>query len=229
MADRFMPSESWRARRSDGFFEGGLARLGLAGGAVIGLLGLAYGGYAMLGHSTRALPVVEADQRPMRVRPDNPGGMQVIGAEEHVAGTVVVTAPPPEAPAPQALRAKIRAEAALARPVVQSVSIVSPPPVPAAPIASMPERAARPAPSASGMQVQLAAATSEQGARSEWQRLSHHMPVLFAARQPVVQRADRGGHVIYRLRTGAFADTASANAFCVQIRAAGADCSLASF
>ena len=79
------------------------------------------------------------------------------------------------------------------------------------------------------MLVQLAALGSEQAAQTEWQRLAKRMPDLLQDRQPVVQRAEKDGNPIWRLRTGGFADIAEATGFCGKVRAKGADCSLASF
>ena len=240
MADRLnIPAGSWRPRPRGSFIDPQVKRIGVVAAGLAAVLGLGFGGYSLVVHRPHTVPVIEADSRPIRVRPDNPGGMQVVGADELVgSGTgPAAMAPPPEVPAPQALRAKINAET---HPAMQPVSMVSPPAEPSSPISSMPEQrapaAARPAllakPSsapATGTQVQLAALESEQAAMMEWQRLSHRMPDLLSARQPAVQRAERDGKSIYRLRTGGFADIASATAFCVQVRSKGAGCSIASF
>ena len=77
--------------------------------------------------------------------------------------------------------------------------------------------------------VQLAAVASEQAAQAEWQRLSKRMPDLLGARKPTVQRVDRDGRTIWRVRTGGFADLAEATSFCARVRAKGASCSIAAF
>ncbi len=55
------------------------------------------------------------------------------------------------------------------------------------------------------------------------------MPGLLDSHQPAVQRAERSGKTIFRLRTGGFTDVASATAFCAQVRSKGAGCTIASF
>jgi hypothetical protein len=218
--------------------------------------------------------VIEADSRPVRVKPANPGGLEVSGGDDAILSGIddgqQGTAPPPETPAPQALQAaeaKAHAQADAARlaaaappaplPATQAIeralvpqpaqpaSLSSPAaaaaPSPAA-LSAMPEQrpapprlAAKPAvpiapqPAAGAMQVQLAALASEEGAMTEWQRLSHKMPDLLAARHPAVSRSERDGKTFYRLRTGGFSDVAQATQFCERVKAKGGGCSVASF
>jgi len=97
----------------------------------------------------------------------------------------------------------------------------TPPPVAAAVI---PALSGQPAPTAGGRRVQLAAVDSEAAAAAEWDRLSHRMPELLSGRHPEVTRFERDGHVFYRLRTSGFADAATANNFCNEVKAKGAHC-----
>jgi hypothetical protein len=77
--------------------------------------------------------------------------------------------------------------------------------------------------------VQLAAVTSEDSARNEWQLLSKRMPDLLNGRQPVFSHTEREGHTFWRVRTTGFADVAQARAFCDHVRAKGAGCSVVEF
>lgn len=212
-----------------------------------GVLLTGMGGWALLGHRPSAVPVIEADGRPLRVKPDNAGGMQVSGADEQVmgdqAGRPHAMAPRAEAPLPQALRAQLQpsaapGEATAAQPVPAAASPgVSPlpdtPRVPARAAAA----AARPAaPAAAGTAsgagvtlVQLAAVDTEQTAQAEWQRLARRMPDALGDRRLVLQRAERDGKAVWRVRTGGFADVADATAFCARLRAKGASCTIAAF
>ncbi len=168
-----------------------------------------------------------------------------------------VMAPAPEAPAIAALNAPAPAPApaplpapsasqiaeatapAALSPVPAPVAtpapaIASKPPAPvAAPvIASVPAVLAHSAPAGSkpgAALVQLAAVGSEEAAMSEWQRLARRYPDLLATRHPSVSRTEHNGKTYWRLRTGGFADIASATSFCGLVKQRGANCALASF
>jgi hypothetical protein len=131
-------------------FAGGL------GAVLVALIGAS----AVIGHRGNEVPVVAADARPIRVKPDNPGGMKIDGAENDVFSGGSDTAdsklaPPPEKPDAKALRTA----AAPAPPVVQtqaSTVVASPAPAakqaapasgpsPARPVIAASEPAAKPA------------------------------------------------------------------------------------
>ncbi len=203
-----------------------------------------------------AIPVILADSRPLRVKPDNPGGLQVPGASESVLadqgdGQTEALAGPPEKPDPLALRAQQQAQqqasvpqaapapaapavvpASLSPPAI-AAPVAPPPPIPAAPIqrpaATRPAEPRRVAAAEHDMRVQFAALPSEGAAKAEWERLSRRMPDLLGGRQPQVVRTEHGGHVYWRLRTGGFSDNVEAVLFCERVRAKGAGCSVASF
>ncbi len=249
------PTESWRPQRRDSIFDPQMRRTALlaVGGVVVVALGVA--GYLALPRHSTGIPVIEADSRPLRVKPDNPGGMQVIGVEEQSAtGQSDVMAAPPEAPQVQALRAQIQAARQAAAPppppvmpavitpsqppVSQQAALPVPLPVPAQRVVLPPVMTRAPAirppvaavpPSAGGTEVQLAAMETERAAMAEWSRLSKRMPELFASHHPSVFEAQRDGKTLYRLRTGGFADIAQATAFCTQVKSKGGGCAIASF
>jgi SPOR domain len=234
-------------------------RLALIAGGLGGVLLLVVGGWSMVGHRSTTVPVIQADTRPIRVKPENPGGMQVAGANEDIMSGDPDTnsgklAPPPEVPEPQALRAPPRPPPA-PRPVV-AAPVPAPPPVPlaiapapkAAPAAIVPamakpaaapdKHAAAVAPAAptdrttqagKATLVQLAAVSSEEAAKTEWQRLEKRMPELLGHRQPAISRIARDGQALWRVRTGGFGDLAEATVFCERVRAKRAGCSVADF
>ena len=236
-------SASYRARRVGPEPQMRIAMFAAAG--LGGLLLIGMGGWAMMGRRPATVPVIEADSRPLRVKPENPGGMQIAGADEVEANdSNNRMAPSAEAPAPQALRAQMQQgvaatasagvvagpAAVAAGPVSPGVSPLPDTPArvqPAARVAA-PAVAARPA-AGGGTQVQLAAVETEALAQSEWQRLAKRMPDLLGDRKLSVQRADREGHAVWRVRTGGFADVAEATGFCTKVRAKGGACAIASF
>ena len=219
----------------------------IAAAGLGGLLLVGMGGWAMMGRRPAVIPVIEADSRPLRVKPENPGGMQIAGADETEANdSNSRMAPSTEAPAPQALRAQMQQSvpapsaptaAAGIIPTVTTPAVVQPGVSPLPDTPARPQPAARaltpavaPRPAATGgTQVQLAAVETEAAAQSEWQRLAKRMPDLLNDRRLSVQRADREGHPVWRVRTGGFADVAEATGFCTKVRAKGGACAIASF
>jgi hypothetical protein len=237
---------SYRAQTGTG--DGMTRKLMVAAVVLGGALLAGMGGWALLGHRSAAVPLIEADGRPLRVKPDNAGGMQVAGADEQVmgdqAGRPQAMAPRAEAPAPQALRAQLQPpavagpDAVRAAPAGPSPAAPSPAalssgasPLPDTPRTAGPAaRPASPAGVAAGVTlVQLAAVDTEQVAQAEWQRLARRMPDILGDRRPVLQRAERDGKAVWRVRTGGFADVADATAFCARLRAKGASCTIAAF
>jgi hypothetical protein len=240
-------SASYRVQRRTSM-DASTRRLALLSGGLGGILVLIVGFWSVSGHRDGAIPVIQADRTPLRVKPENPGGMQVSNLnEDFLSGTgdtkVQATAPAPEQPDPKALRA----QAVPVKPA-PAATITAPPPAPAAvarpapaPVVARPAVATRPAPVAvveraepapstgHGPQVQLGALSSEQAAHAEWERLSRRMPGLLARRRPEVARADINGRVYWRLRTAGFQDAAQASNFCEQVRQMGGDCSVAAF
>ncbi len=243
---------SYRVSLSASRMDAATKRLAIAAAAIGGALLLLVGVWSLGGHRGGGVPVVEADSRPLRTKPDQPGGMQVAGENETILSGVTrgkdAMAPPPEIPAPQALKAEADQQLA-----VKTAAAAAPDPVALTPPATLPDAAAEPvAPVTAaiaapeqpvarpamvkpavaalpGAAVQLAALGSEQAALVEWQRLAHKMPALLGDRHPAVLRADHDGKTYYRLRTGGFTDIAQATAFCEQVRAKGAGCALARF
>lgn len=217
---------------------GGLAAMLVAGGAIA--WGLSRGG------GIRAVPLIEADARPFKVRPDDPGGLRVPNQDELIfersrgssaQPPAARLAPEPEAPRIDALRAQVAqppqpAAAPAATPgatpvpagrVPAPAAAPQPAPQASAPAAPPPARAT-PAPNGA-IRIQLGALTSEEAARAEWDRLARRHPDLLGAFRPQVVRFERDGQpTLHRLRTGGFADAASASAHCERLRAERVPC-----
>lgn len=248
MSDAVIQRPSYRVEREPSKLPWRM--LAIAGGllGVVALGGLGWWAVRSIGGAS-SVPVVEADPRPFKVRPDDPGGLRVPNQSELILerpaqraqgnqqGRPTTVAPGAEAPDLGGLRA-----AATARPAPPAQPAT---PAPAAPPSALAQAQPLPAPQAVApaaapasapaaqparppgrVQVQLGALPTEEAARAEWERLTRRAPELFAGRSPQIVRLDRGeGQApLFRLRTGGLADQEAAAAFCEQVRARGGVC-----
>jgi hypothetical protein len=110
--DMATPSATWRVPRQPRGMDPDTKKLALIAAGVGGALVVLVGVWGAVGHRPAGVPVIAADSRPIRVRPENPGGLQVAGANDEILsggdtdGEAGKLAPPAEMPAPQALRAQ---------------------------------------------------------------------------------------------------------------------------
>jgi hypothetical protein len=177
-----------------------LVYLAAFGGFAI-LAGIA--AYSLTGRSGgNAVPVVQADTSPIKVRPENPGGMAVAPEEKPIDPNNSRLAPSTEEPNPQALMA-IQGPARTVVPPAQSVG-----------------------PRARSFTVQLSSAKSEADAQAAWDKLAKKMPELFGQHRALFQKTNETGPASWRLRTSGFTDTAQAKAFCDKVKAKGGQCSV---
>ncbi|MEO8713412.1 MAG: SPOR domain-containing protein [Acetobacteraceae bacterium] len=200
-------------------------RLALIAAGLGGALFVVLGVWSTLGggHSG-AVPVIAPPAGPMRVRPDNPGGLKVANDLILSGGLSDVgtdkLAPAPEAPDPQAL--KVPRAPRLAPP---PAPVVAKPPAPALPPPpAKPVAAATPA--AHAVQVQLAALPTREAAEVEWRIRAKRNASLLNGRTASFTDGTVNGQVWWRVRTGGFTDEAQARAFCEKLRAAGSACSV---
>lgn len=137
--DMSIPNSGYRANRPGryGRLRGGMdpatRRLIMFAGGLAGVLVCLIGASTLSGHRSSAVPVVTADSRPIRVKPDKPGGMQIDGAENEVfSGGVddrnAKLAPAAETPDPNGMRA-----AAMAPPATSPIAAEQAPPIAAKP------------------------------------------------------------------------------------------------
>ena len=108
--DISIPSPTYRVPRHSRGMDPATRKLALIAAGIGGTLLVVVGGWSMLGHRSHDVPVVQADSGPLRVKPANPGGLQVAGAGNEIFSggsdtDVEKLAPPPETPDPQGLRA----------------------------------------------------------------------------------------------------------------------------
>lgn len=232
---------SYRIARNQGM-DPYTKRLVLIASGIGGVLLLVLGAWQATGHRHGAVPVIEADSRPLRVKPDNPGGLAVSGQDDAILSGISSgkegLAPPPETPEPQALQAPSApppavpapaAPAAVVAPTAELAKAAPPAPAKPTPTTVAPATASATPGTKAVTVVQLAALPSEAGALAEWQRLSKRMPELLGSRKPAVVKISRDGKTFYRLRTSGFTTVAEAAGFCEQVRAKGAACAVATF
>lgn len=132
---------SYRVALSASRMDAATKRLAVIAAAIGGALLLLVGVWSLSGHrGAGGVPVVEADSRPLRTKPDQPGGMQVAGENETILSGVTggkdAMAPPPEVPAPQALKAEADQQLA-----VKTAAAAVPDPVALTPPATLPDAA----------------------------------------------------------------------------------------
>lgn len=72
--------------------------------------------------------------------------------------------------------------------------------------------------------VQLGAFDSADIAATEWARLTERFPDFFAGKDQLIQQAESGGRVFFRLRAIGFDDLSDARRFCAMLSAEGAAC-----
>jgi hypothetical protein len=199
------------------------------------------------------VPLIRADDRPTKIKPEQPGGMAVpdqnVSIYNEKPGTPPVEKllPPPEQPMPRPVPS--REPAATAGPIAfPPPTAAAPQPVPAATSAPQQQAAATPAPKAAAkpevkatpvaapvksvaagpVRLQLGALRSPEAAKEEWARLKREHPELLGKLTAVAVRADLGDKGIwYRVRTQEFADAAAADRLCTDLKKQKVGCSLA--
>jgi hypothetical protein len=155
--DISIPSPTYRVPRRSGGMDPATRKLAMIAAAIGGAMLVVVGGWTMLNHrSGQGVPIVQADSSPLRVKPVNPGGLQVAGAGNEIFSggsdtDVDKLAPPPETPDPQGLRAPPPKPAPLVHPPAPLAASQHPPepspalatqqipPPPALPIAAAPK------------------------------------------------------------------------------------------
>jgi sporulation related protein len=193
------------------------------------------------------VPLIRADERPTRVKPENPGGMEIPDRDKLIytqkRAAVEHLLPPAEKPmlrptAPQS-------------PAVQHV--LQPPPAPdgpdagaAAPVNAPPAQPQQPAAKSAGKnpppvssrsatqetrahstgaRLQLGSVRSEEAARNEWDRVRRANSDLLGDLSATPVRADLGDRgVYYRIQTG---PTAEADRICAELRHRNIGCIIA--
>ena len=234
MSDRIgFARPSYRPEPASGF-DPDMRRMAIIAAGLGGALFLVVATMSMFHRTHHGVPVIEALSGPVRVKPADPGGMKVMGADDAAPGAEKL-APEAERPQIAALHAKVKAaKGAEVKAATEAVTeagakpaaiVETPAPQKAAAMMSAPAVAIKP----SGVAVQLAAFDSADAAEKDWGHLAVKMPELLSMQRPDVIRAQLAGRPVWRLRTGNFATLADAATFCNRLRSHGSDCSIASF
>jgi hypothetical protein len=227
-----------------------LVALAVAGVSAAGL----WAAWRVAGHhgDDASVPIIRADDRPVKVPPANPGGMEVpdqdlyvLNHQQPADSRVEQLLPPPETPLPRPVPPPSAVAAEPSAPVSAPAAAVDAPAV-AAPAAAPPASAAAPvaAPAvalaavmpaapplvlaaASGFRLQVAAVRSPEVAQQEWARLKRSQADILGPLDVRTVRIDLGGRgVFYRIEAGPIADAAAAQRDCETLRQRKVGCIL---
>lgn len=183
---------------------------------VIGLIaiGLIVGGLFWMqnrdGAATRDAELIEAPEGAVKVKPDDPGGMEVQGKGDtsfatsegaDPSGNIDVSAVPEAPVQPKAAPAPVPAPTPITPPKAD--------PVPRTPTPAI----------APGATIQLGAFSSQAGANTAWKGLSARFKYLAPLTHSITP-VTAGGKTLYRLRASGM----GADDFCGRLRVAGETC-----
>jgi SPOR domain len=185
--------------------------------------GLRYGGGSA---GAADIPLIRADERPTKVKPENPGGMEFPDRDKLIytqkRGTVEHLLPPPEKPMPRLTASSAAAPSGSPQPSLVTAAAGAANPAPQAqaqqPAGKLPAKAGSAGAVAAKLavaqqtgdaRIQLASVRSEEAARQEWDRIRRANPDLLGSVSATSVRADLGEKgVYYRLQTAPIADAA---------------------
>jgi sporulation related protein len=185
------------------------------------------------------VPLIRADERPTKIKPENPGGMEVPDRDKLIytqkRGAVEHLLPPPEKPMPRPTAPSAAARSASPQPppapagagAANPAPLAPPQPPAGKPPAKAEVAAAKPATTqkTGGARIQLASVRSEEAARQEWDRLKRANPDLLGSVSATFVRADLGEKgVFYGLQTAPIAD---AERVCGELKRRNVGCIIA--
>lgn len=204
-----------------------------------------------------AVPLIRADDRPTKIKPDQPGGMKIpdqnVSLYNDKPAAVEKLLPQAEQPMPRPAPRQAAAPPAIEMPAANSPDAGSAPPAPqpatAAPAkpaakaaAAEPKAAAAPKPAAPAktavaaseaaangrIQVRLGSLRSPDAAREEWARLKRENADLLGNLKANAVRTDLGDKgIYYRIEAGPFGDAAAAERLCGELKRRNHGCILA--
>jgi len=193
------------------------------------------------------VPLIRADERPTRVKPERPGGMEIPDRDNLVYNparpAVEHLLPPPEKPLPRPTAPPAQAAAAgppqppaVAPPTPVTPAAVNQPQQLAAATSAAPPGTSPPLhppagqlpAKAGGTRLQLGSVRSEEAARQEWERIKRKNPDILGSLSAAPIRADLGDKgIYYRIQTAPVADPAAAERLCNQLKQRDIGCIIA--
>jgi hypothetical protein len=197
--------------------------------AALSLMGVFAGGLWFAYHQglrhasvgTADVPLIRADDRPTKIKPEKPGGMEVPDRDKLIytqkRSAVEHLLPPPEKPMPRpappsAHPARAELTPAPAAPAAASATPAIPQPAAKPTAKGNPAPAKGPTPEVAsaqgrGARLQLGSLRSEQAAQHEWDRLRRANSDLLGSLTANPVRTDLGEKgVYYRIQTAPMAD-----------------------
>ncbi|HTZ78684.1 MAG TPA: SPOR domain-containing protein [Stellaceae bacterium] len=213
-------------------------------------------GYKVTSHEPGRgeVPLLRADTQPIKVKPEDPGGMEIpnrnrLVFDQKASETTERLLPPPETPLPRPAppppeptatpEAPQPAVAQAAAPVAPAAAAPAPPP--AAPAQQQPAAVAEQHPPQSaalppalkgtaigrGYRLQVGAVRTAESAAQEWARIKRQNGDLVGSLGVATERVDLGDKgVFYRIQAGPLADGAEADRICSALRQRNVGCLL---
>jgi cell division septation protein DedD len=194
------------------------------------------------------VPLIRADERPTKVKPEQPGGMEVPDQDKLIYNptrkVVERLLAPAEKPMPRPAPSPSQTDAARLSTGAMPPASSTPENPPAVTQMSQPQQQAaappsKPAPApprpsksaaaqAAGTRLQLGSLRSEDAARQEWERIKRKNSDLLGSLSATPVRADLGDKgVYYRIQTGPVADPAAAERICGELKQRSIGCVVA--
>jgi cell division septation protein DedD len=188
------------------------------------------------------VPLIRADDKPVKLKPDQPGGMPVPDQNVSVydpkpgAAPVEKLLPPPEQPMPRPTAKEAASPTPSAAAPTQPAPATQQQAAATAAPKAPPEPAAKETPAAAPaksvpagpVRIQLASLRTPEAAKEEWGRLKREHPELLGRLTAVAVKADLGDKgVWYRVQTQVFDDAAAADRLCADLKKQNVGCSLA--
>jgi cbb3-type cytochrome oxidase subunit 3 len=193
------------------------------------------------------VPLIRADERPTKLKPEQPGGMEIPDRDKLIYNpnhpVVEHLLPPPEKPmarpTPPSQTEAARSSTGTMPPAsgtpenppaaAQTVQPQQQAAAPPSKAAQAPPRPPKPAAAQSaGTRLQLGSLRTEDAARQEWERIKRKNGDLLGSLSATPVRADLGDKgVYYRIQTGPLADPAAAERICGELKQRSIGCIIA--